>query len=479
MASLDTFYLTFNAAKHFISVSAFANHLFRAFGQNATHLPELVVFSLQEMAPISAAFIGSYFLNPFFERYESALNMAAAKFVEAEERTSPPRERLYTLVRTRNVGMTGIMLFARDPAALTNLQAAEIGFGAGDMANKGAVGLRMTYTKGGKETELTFVSTHLAAMEWNLERRNRNWESIVSGLVFADPKTIVQADHPARIERSPPEGDIEPLLFHPETEKKLHDVSIYKPGGHLFIAGDLNYRLSKTAPPLNAVFPVVDDETSEDYYPRFLALDQLTAEKKAGRALHGLSEAPIHFPPTYKYKVLPKGTAGPEMEEDNGDEEVKWKFAKHRWPGWCDRVLWLDIPDWVKGDGASKKRPDMEVTAYDCLPVVRSSDHRGVFLRVQVPVLSPDELKPPVDLVEATLRDSEVAGRTSRENVAVDPRIRLPKAIDIDSWEHRASVKKWESLVGWSMYISQSKQGIMFFTTALIVALGIWWYRSQ
>ncbi|KAK6818866.1 hypothetical protein PG987_016319 [Apiospora arundinis] len=469
MASLDTFYLTFNAAKNFISVPAFANHLLQAFGQNATHLPELVVFSLQEMAPISAAFIGSYLLNPFFERYESALNIAAAKFVQEGEDASRLSERPYTLVRTRNVGMTGIMLFARDPAALSNMQAAEVGFGAGDMANKGAVGLRMLYRKGGKETELTFVSTHLAAMEWNLERRNRNWESIVSGLVFADPKTIVKKDRPANIERAPTNGDSEPLLFHPETEKKLHDVSIYKPGGHLFVAGDLNYRLSKTAPPSDAVFPVIDDSTSEDYYPRFLALDQLTAEKEAGRTLHGLSEAPINFPPTYKYNVLPKTNSGPELEEDNGNEEIKWKFAKHRWPGWCDRVLWLDIPDWVKGVGSSKKRPEMKVTAYDCLPVVRSSDHRGVFLRVQVPILSPNELKPPASLVETTLQEHDL----------VDPRIRLPKAIDVESWEHRASVKKWESLVGWSMFVSQSKQGIMVFTTAFIVALGLWWYRSQ
>ncbi|KAK7999780.1 hypothetical protein PG990_012380 [Apiospora arundinis] len=446
MASLDTFYLTFNAAKNFISVPAFANHLLQAFGQNATHLPELVVFSLQEMAPISAAFIGSYLLNPFFERYESALNIAAAKFVQEGEEASRLSERPYTLVRTRNVGMTGIMLFARDPAALSNMQAAEVGFGAGDMANKGAVGLRMLYRKGGKETELTFVSTHLAAMEWNLERRNRNWESIGTN-----------------------QRRLRTTAISPRNGKKLHDVSIYKPGGHLFVAGDLNYRLSKTAPPSDAVFPVIDDSTSEDYYPRFLALDQLTAEKEAGRTLHGLSEAPINFPPTYKYNVLPKTNSGSELEEDNGNEEIKWKFAKHRWPGWCDRVLWLDIPDWVKGVGSSKKCPEMKVTAYDCLPVVRSSDHRGVFLRVQVPILSPNELKPPASLVETTLQEHDL----------VDPRIRLPKAIDVESWEHRASVKKWESLVGWSMFVSQSKQGIMVFTTAFIVALGLWWYRSQ
>ena len=50
MTSLDTFYLTFNAAKNHISVPAFANHLLRAFGQNATHLPELVVLYVAPVA---------------------------------------------------------------------------------------------------------------------------------------------------------------------------------------------------------------------------------------------------------------------------------------------------------------------------------------------------------------------------------------------------------------------------------------------
>lgn len=440
MATLDLFYLTFNAAKNEISVPAFADHLSRAFGQNDTALPELVAFSLQEMAPLPTAFIGSYLLKPYFDRYEDALNLAADKFVADEARAPPSRERdrPYTLVVTRNVGMTGIMLFARDPAAISDMQTAEVGFGAGDMANKGAVGLRMYYKKAGEQTQLTFVSTHLAAMEWNLERRNRNWESLVSGLVFADPKKIVGADHQTRALGAPTdEDDAQPLLFHPDTERKLHDASIYRPGSHLFVAGDLNYRLSKTAPPVDAVFPVVDNAESEDYYMRFLTRDQLTSEKQAGRTLHGLSEAPIRFPPTYKYDVLPKG--GPETdlartgEEETESDNVKWKFASHRWPGWCDRVLWLNIPDWVleqKGEAA-----EMQVTAYDCLPVVRSSDHRAVFLRVKVPVLSPDVLKPPPELLlpEALATHS---------GLVADPRIKLPAAINIDAWSHRESVKK-------------------------------------
>lgn len=446
MATLDLFYLTFNAAKHHISVPAFANHLSRAFGQNDTALPELVVFSLQEMAPLPAAFIGSYLLRPFFNRYEAALNLAADKFVADEARAPPSgdRDRPYTLVEARNVGMTGIMLFARDPAAISDMQTAEVGFGAGDMANKGAVGLRMCYKKAGEQTQLTFVSTHLAAMEWNLERRNRNWESIVSGLVFADPKKIVSADHQTRAAGAPTdEDDAQPLLFHPDTERKLHDVSIYRPGSHLFVAGDLNYRLSKTAPPADAVFPVVNNAESEDYYTRFLTRDQLTSEKQAGRTLHGLSEAPIHFPPTYKYVVLPKGDPETDLarigEEESESDDVKWKFASHRWPGWCDRVLWLDIPDWVmeqKGKGKDKgKAAGMQVTAYDCLPVVRSSDHRAVFLRMKVPVLSPDVLKPPPELLEPPVLATNSA-------LAADPRIKLPAAIDVDAWSHRESVKK-------------------------------------
>ena len=76
------------------------------------------------------------------------------------------------------------------PDQLHEVLAAEVGFGAGDMANKGAVGFRMKYHcqaegEEPKTTELTFVSAHLAAMEWNLDRRNRNWESVASGLVFA------------------------------------------------------------------------------------------------------------------------------------------------------------------------------------------------------------------------------------------------------------------------------------------------------
>ncbi|KAH8662273.1 Endonuclease/exonuclease/phosphatase [Xylariales sp. PMI_506] len=459
---LDVFYMTFNAEKEYISVPKFGSHFYKAFNQNSNVLPELVVFALQEMAPLSTAFIGSYFLNPYFTRFEAALNLAAAKFA-ATHGLEAATDRTYTLVRTANVGMTGIMLFTRDTEAVVTVQSAEVGFGAGDMANKGAVGLRAVYNKEGKQTEMTFVSTHLAAMEWNLERRNHNWQSIVSGLVFSNPKTVLRSNPEVQAEGE----EQEPLLSSTDAEQALRDISIYKPGSHLFVAGDLNYRISKTSPPTDTiqVFPVLSPPDAENYYPRFLSRDQLAAEKAAGRTLHGLTEAPIKFPPTYKYVMFPESSqtelAQIGVEEDDHDE-IPAVFAKHRWPSWCDRVLYLDIPPWVPGRGTKQ----MYVTAYNCLPLVRTSDHRAVFLRIQVPVLTNAELQPPPD-----------AGVVLGPGGLIDPRLKLPFPVDVESWDHRMTVKRWEVLLGWSMMVSKSKQGIMVFTTMLLVGLGAWWYR--
>ncbi|KAL7621274.1 hypothetical protein AAE478_008593 [Parahypoxylon ruwenzoriense] len=474
---LDVFILTFNAGKNQINVPVFARHLYNAFSQNASTLPELVIISLQEMAPLAQAFIGSYVLNPYFQRYESAVNLAAAKFAAEEERQHRPKDRPYTLVITRNVGMTGIMLFARKPAAVRNLKAAEVGFGAGEMANKGAVGLRMFYEKenacgDSREAELTFVSTHLAAMEWNLEKRNKNWESIVSGLVFEDPKQFTKRQHRQPTDQtSRDSGEAQGFLEQDPTQKALHDISIYKPGSHLFVAGDLNYRLSKTSPTSDSTFPDTDPE-SPNHFAHFLARDQLTTEKAAGRTLHGLSEAPIDFPPTYKLVLSPKEEPETELgrigDEETDLDEVDWSWALHRWPGWCDRVLFLDIPWWVQDIITDKK---IKVITYDAIPPVRSSDHRPVFLRLEVPMLEPTSLLPTTAAYETELN--------IERRQLVDPRVKLPFPIDFQSWEHRAHVKKWEYTIGWSMLVSQSRQAIVVFVTVLLFGLTTWWLRSR
>ncbi len=282
-------------------------------------------------------------------------------------------------------------------------------------------------------------------------------------VVFEDPKKLLggESTYPTpRISNGDDERDV--LLSRDANEKALHEITIYKPGSHLFVAGDLNYRISKTAPTNKSVFPHVDPK-SPNYFKQFLALDQLLLEKAAGRTLHGLTESSILFPPTYKLQLI----GGEEARaHQNGTppahDVVFWKWAPHRWPGWCDRVLYLDIPPWVS---QSSTGPDavIDTLAYDALPPVRTSDHRAVFLRLAVPVIEPSVLAPSPEL------------SASGSN---DPRVKLPYPVDFEAWDHRARVKKWEWVIGWSMLVSRSKQGIAIFTTLFLVGLGAWWLRS-
>ncbi|KAH6628436.1 Endonuclease/exonuclease/phosphatase [Chaetomium tenue] len=542
-STLDLFILTFNCAKTFINPPVFAAHLHGAFAaQNTADLPDLVVFSLQEVAPLSYAFIGSYFLNPYYARFGEALNLASAKVLAtadtdderaplsaaAPRRGTPPP---YTLVRAKNVGMTAILMYARDPTSIRNIEEAECGFGAADMGNKGAAGLRVTWsgqadeTGLSKTTELTFVATHLAAMEWNLKKRNANWRSIVAGLTFSNPRTLLPDGFPAdqagptldrtgagdSTSRRLPTGDspdpseeeqedseeeeeesTHPLLPHPQlppttpatTLAALHALSIYKPTSHLFVSGDLNYRISNTTPPPSSVFPSFDP-SSEHHHPHFLPRDQLTRERRAGRTLHGLAEAPVRFGPTYKFDVLDgaEGAANEEAvragREVDGVPEVPWRFAPHRWPGWCDRVLYLDVPRWVSSassgggsEGEGEEKPRVEVDAYDALPLMACSDHRAVYFRARVPVLGAEEMAPPAD-IEA---DEDGLGLVAEDSGGmVDPRVRMPVPVDVHAWERRAAARRKEVVVGWTALLWSTREGAVLLATLLALGVGSWW----
>lgn len=513
--------------------------------------------SLQEVAPLSYSFIGSYFINRYYSPYEEALNKAAARVLtttttngdgeDGEAVQSRPRtagtgtERAafpYTMVRARNVGMTAILLFARDPAAIHHIQEAGVGFGVQDMGNKGAVGLRVTWSDSqgaggpGSSTELTFVATHLAAMEWNVKKRNANWRSIVSALTFEDPKKALPGLFPAVMPTSapteqeggtrppspasasssegseeeeddavPPERDADsaPLLTRqasssvsrrstktrsaarsvhdagnpdltPDHLSTLQEISIFKPTAHLFLGGDLNYRISSTTPPARSPFPSFYHPASDPlHWSHFLPRDQLTAEREAGRTLNGMTEAPVAFGPSYKYDVLPDAEAenAENYAQVRSGGEVPWRWAPHRWPSWCDRVLYLDVAPWAK-----RRRPEarIAVRAYDIMPLMRSSDHRPVFLRAAVPVLGPEVMAPPPVTAaaaegEETLQDADTA----------DPRIVLPVPVDPHAWERRAAARRRELLAGWSMFVWATKEGTTLVGTALLAAGATWW----
>lgn len=433
MASLSLYIFTFNCGHKLIDKATVASQLFN--GLEDSTLPDLLVVSLQEVAQIAQSFIGGSFLVPYFARFEDAVNIAA-------EQISGNSTDRYTSVVTRHVGMTAIIVFAKDPATIESIETAGVGLGASEMGNKGAVGVRLLYrdvnSTGEASTELTFVAAHLAAMEWELERRNEDWKNIVRGLVFSS----TSREHPGNVTSLSAVGieDEQPLLsISPQA------TGIYKPTSHLFVAGDLNYRTSILKPsPLdhrNSFPQPHHDEDSPQHHFNFFENDQLTQEREAGRTCHGLVEADVTFPPTYKYNPNE-----PFLVPD--DEISHWSWAQHRWPSWCDRILYLEVPPWLK-----RQAPEAEIIPhkYLALPLFPTSDHRAVVLGFTVPLIpipKPDE-------------DEE----------SDDPRIKPPFTINPNWKTDREKARRLELISGFTMYLTGTWEGwgILLATAAGIV----------
>lgn len=210
---------------------------------------------------------------------------------------------------------------------------------------------------------------------------------------------------------------------------------LFHPDSHLFVAGDLNYRTHDTSPGPQAhetyPQPVASDELPE-HFSHLLKRDQLDRERKANHTLHGFAELPITFPPTYKYSVS-DATSRPK-QPTNGSE-ASWEWAIHRWPAWCDRILYLPSP---------LSATDLEPQVYTALPVQPTSDHRPVALSVRI------------------------ADRAIRKDVE-DIRSNPPFPVN-PGWKARnAAGRQLEVIVGVMSYLALTKKG----NAAIAVALGI------
>jgi len=224
------------------------------------------------------------------------------------------------------------------------------------------------------------------------------------------------------------------------------NATIFKPTSHLFFGGDLNYRTSQFSPGPDdhiELFPQPhDDESSPKHYSALLEHDQLNQERLAGRTCHGLTEAPVTFPPTYKYD--------PEEPFLTPDRDLaKWHWAKHRWPSWCDRILYLDIPSWLKKDKPTAK---IVIHNYSALPLFPTSDHRAVVLDFSLPLI------PIPDPAEDEEGD--------------DPRIKPPFQVNIDWKAKRDRARILELVTGFSMYLATTREGASILTAVVIGTIG-------
>lgn len=435
MESLSIYFLTYNCALTPIDVEHFSNHFFDALpvtDNSSSPLPDLLVLSLQEIAPLAYAFLGGSFLVPYFASFNQAVDRATLRRFDTQ----------YVNVVTENSGMTGLMVFARSDVvnSLSHPDIARVGFGFQDIGNKAAVASRLSYqSHRGPQVgvDLTLIAAHLAPMEDAVARRNSDWRSMVERLVFSGSGRTSTPNN----EQNEDEGESAALLPG-SSESGSKYPGIFTPSNYLFVGGDLNYRTADRFPTKEDSFkyPKADAEPSDPFhYSQLLKSDQLKREMQHSRCFQGLSEAAIAFPPTYKYHRDAQLAARDPAQADKAPE---WKWTSHRWPSWCDRILFLDAPPGL-GDESKVK-----VLKYDALPVSPTSDHRPVALTVSIPV--------------------------SDRRAVNEPETVAPFSIDPD-WEHRRDVaRKKEYFVGCLAYLGLTREGNAMVFASTIGILGAW-----
>lgn len=136
----------------------------------------------------------------------------------------------------------------------------------------------------------------------------------------------------------------------------------------VFWCGDLNFRLSQTREEVlhwlsNIKFPLEN--------PVNLHKDQLRNTLHEGSVFRGFEEAPITFPPTYKY--------------DPGTQNFD-SSSKQRTPAYTDRILFKGkahtrgyIRRLSHESGAAQKDGTIECLIYDSVPSICTSDHKPVW----------------------------------------------------------------------------------------------------
>ncbi|KAF9523548.1 Endonuclease/exonuclease/phosphatase [Crepidotus variabilis] len=138
----------------------------------------------------------------------------------------------------------------------------------GRLGNKGGVGIGLNLDG----TTLLFLNAHLAAHEGRVHHRLANLLKIKSEL------------------------EVDSFLSNKDPRNTAEDIT--DKFDFTFLCGDLNFRLDISR--LHADWLIAKQE-----YAKAFAFDQLSAimKKKAGE-FEGFHEAPINFPPTFKYDVL-------------------------------------------------------------------------------------------------------------------------------------------------------------------------------
>lgn len=265
----------------------------------------------------------------------------------------------YVLLRSGQLVGAALLIFVKvsELARIRNVEGAIKKTGMSGIAgNKGAVAIRMDI----EGSSVCFVTAHLAAGFGNYDERNRDYQTIISGLRFQRDRKI--EDHELVIWL----GDFNYRIgTKPEYAREL--IETYRSVGGVGIKAQ------------NAL---------HDLYKN----DQLNIQMVAGQTFPFYQEGAIEFLPTYKF----------DLGNDHYDTSEKARI-----PAWTDRILYKI--DTTKGT-------DMRQTAYKSAMDLRFSDHRPVYSTFNVKIRVIDEKRKAALLKELYTRRN----RQLRENLDVE-----------------------------------------------------------
>jgi SacI homology domain/Endonuclease/Exonuclease/phosphatase family len=246
----------------------------------------------------------------------------------------------YVVLRSGQLVGAALLIFVRSSllARITNVEGAIKKTGMSGIAgNKGAVGIRMEIDS----TSVCFVTAHLAAGFGNYDERNRDYNTITSGLRFARDHSIDD-----------------------------HEVVVW--------AGDFNYRIGLSYEKARALSQEVKAGglRAEEALGKLYENDQLNIQMVQGNCFQFYREGRVSFLPTYKYDLG-------KDEFDSSD--------KQRIPAWTDRILFkVNQQILQQGDDLGTKLKQVE---YESVMQMRFSDHRPVYSVFEMGVRVIDEAK--------------------------------------------------------------------------------------
>ncbi|RDW77073.1 hypothetical protein BP6252_05126 [Coleophoma cylindrospora] len=240
--------------------------------QESQQFPEIIAVAFQEIVELSPQQI----MNSDPTR-KQAWEKVVKKTLNKRARAAGSDT--YVLLRSGQLVGAALCIFVKSSVLqkIKNVEGSVKKTGMSGMAgNKGAVAIRMDYAN----TQICFVTAHLAAGFANYEERNRDYTTIHHGLRFQRNRGIDD-----------------------------HDSVIWM--------GDFNYRIGLGSDRVKQLIKMNDlDSLYEN--------DQLNLQMVAGLTFPYYSEARITFMPTYKF----------DLGVDTYDTSEKARI-----PAWTDRIL--------------------------------------------------------------------------------------------------------------------------------------------